>query len=347
MKRLYPPQSTETISLQVESLSVWEVILGIAGYTHAKLRHTFNLDEKWTLDKDSMPSSLVEQLKIIQDTNFWYGMIMLQNELSSPSIQDFSKRLAEMPIDYFYDTLLPYNNRDAETIRKMTATNHQQVELFEKYATYFESHDYLSGYIRHLACYSHHDICELFNDTLNSWYKWVTQHEEWEKWIQALTFDQKQYNTLDILNPTEEIERITGGIKYIPEPSIWTVKLIPHVSYRPWILELRTHDTKLFFYPLKDEYFLESGVPSSELIRGHKALGDELRLKIIYQLLKGPLSLQEMSIHFNTSKTSLHHQLSIIKAAKFISVDKGIYSANASQINDFSGKLSQYLEGLQ
>lgn len=73
-------------------------------------------------------------------------------------------------------------------------------------------------------------------------------------------------------------------IKYFPEPSVWNVKLIPHVSYRPWILENRTPDTKIFFYPLKEAYLLELGVPSNELIRGHKALGDELRLKLLYQL---------------------------------------------------------------
>jgi hypothetical protein len=148
---------------------------------------------------------------------------------------------------------------------------------------------------------------------------------------------------LDKSNPVEEIERITGGVKYLPEPSVWTVKLIPHVSYRPWILEKRTPDTKLFFYPLKEEYLLEPGFPPNELVRGHKALGDELRLKLLYQLLKGPLSLQEMSLQFNTSKTTLHHQLSLLKAAKFIRVDKGIYSANLTQLNGFSGRLTKYL----
>ncbi|MED4718726.1 hypothetical protein [Bacillus badius] len=50
-----------------------------------------------------------------------------------------------------------------------------------------------------------------------------------------------------------------------------------------------------------------------------------------------------MSVQFNTSKTTLHHQLSILKAAKFIRVDKGIYSVNLTQINTFSGRLTQYL----
>lgn len=343
MKHLYSPQPIETISLQVESSPVWEVILGIAGYTHAPLRHTFDLDEKWTSEQNSMPASLVKHLKMIEKTNFWYGLIMLQNKLSSSSVQDFSNRLSEIPIDCFYDTLLPYKDRDTEPMRIGTATEHHRGESFEKYATYFETHDYLRGYVRDLAHYPHQEICDLFNNTLDEWYKWVSQQEEWEKWTQALAFEQKQYSSLDITNPIEQIEQITGGIKYLPEPSVWTVKLIPHVSYRPWILEKRTPDTKLFFYPLKEEYLMEPGVPSNELIRGHKALGDELRLKLLYQLLKGSLSLQEMSVQFNTSKTTLHHQLSILKAAKFIRVDKGIYSANLTQINAFSGRLTQYL----
>lgn len=343
MKHFYSPEPKETISLKVEFSPVWEVILGIAGYTHTELRHTFDLDEKWSSEQASMPESLVRNLTVIEKTNFWYGLIMLQNKLSTFSVQDFSNRLLELPIDLFYDTLLPYKDRSTETIRKTTAIEHHKAKLFETYASYFDTHDYLGGYIRNLSIYSHQEICELFIKTLNEWYKWVSEREEWEKWMQALTFEEKQNSILDITNPVEEIERITDGIHYFPEPSVWNVKLIPHVSYRPWILEKRTPDTKIFFYPLREEFLLEPGVPSNELIRGHKALGDELRLKLLYQILKGPLSLQEISVQFNTSKTTLHHQLSILKAAKFIRVDKGIYSANTTQIKAFSGKLDQYL----
>ena len=103
--------------------------------------------------------------------------------------------------------------------------------------------------------------------------------------------------------------------------------------------------SKLFFYPLNDDYLLEPGKPSQKLVRGHKALGDELRLKLLYQLQQGPLSLQEMSTRFAISKTTLHHQLSILKSAKFVKVHKGIYSVNNSGIDSFSGQLQQFLGG--
>ncbi|MBA4544605.1 helix-turn-helix transcriptional regulator [Thermoactinomyces daqus] len=346
MKHFYSQQPTERICLKVEYSPVWESILGIAGYTHTQFRHTFDLDEKWKENQDSIPASLAKNLKVIEETNFWYGLLMLQNKLSATSIQDFSNRLAKMPIDFLYDTLLPYKDRNTEPMRKAVAKQYNKGEFFEKYASYFEKHDYLGGYVRALGRYSRQEICDLFNNTLNEWYKWVCQREEWEMWTRALAFEQKRYSSLDIENPMEEIERITGGIKYCPEPSVWTVKLIPHISYRPWILELRSPDTKLFFYPLKEEYLMEPGIPPAELVRGHKALGDELRLKLLYQLLKGPLSLQEMSVQFSISKTTLHHHLSLLKAAKFIRVDKGIYSANPMHIHSFTRQLAQYLGDL-
>jgi hypothetical protein len=55
--------------------------------------------------------------------------------------------------------------------------------------------------------------------------------------------------------------------------------------------------------------------------------------------MKGPLSLQGLSVQFNTPKTSLHHQLPLLKAAKFV-VEKGIYSVNPNQISSFSEKLN-------
>ena len=335
--------ATDSISLEVEWNPIWEVILGIAGYTHSRLRYTFEMDENWSEATDSMPESLIQNLKEIEETNFWYGMIMLQDKLSARTVQEFSDELNRLSLSSFYEILLPYKGRDLESSRKDLANHYEKLELFEKYAAHFEGHDYLDGYIRNIGRYSYQSICDLLINTIEAWLKWTSQHEEWDKWSLALEFESKQYSSLDLTKAMEEIERVTGGVKYLPEPSIWSVKMIPHISYRPWLLEIRTADTKLFFYPIKDEYLVSPGEPPAELVRGHKALGDELRLKLLFHLLKGPFSLQELSMQFNTSKTRLHHQLSLLKAAKFVVVDKGIYSVNPVHLHSFSEKLTQYL----
>lgn len=344
MKHLYSPQPVELASLQIESSPVWEIILGISGYTHKQLRHTFDFDEYWCLESTTMPKTLVEYLEIVQEYNFWYGLLMIQNKLSAMTVKEFSEKLSNMSDNSFYDSLLPYKDRETEPIRKSIADNYQNRESFKEYATHFQKHNYLGNYINSLAQYSSKELRRIFTQTLTHWYNWISQQTAWKKWMRALNFEQKQNSAPIITNHFEKIEQITGGIKYQPEPSIWTVKLIPHVSYRPWVLEARTCDTKLFFYPLKIEHLMEPGIPAVDLVRGHKALGDELRLKLLYNLLQGSLSLQELSVQFNISKTTLHHQLSLLKAAKFVTVEKGIYSANSVEIKSFSERISQYLQ---
>ncbi|WP_419881608.1 helix-turn-helix domain-containing protein [Peribacillus sp. B-H-3] len=346
MKQLYQSlEVIEKVNLSVEFSTVWETIIGISGFTHAKLRHTFILDEQWVSEEAKMSEALRGHLKTIEITNFWYALIMLQNDFSSPTIQDFSYSLADMTASEFYEILLPYKNRECELLRRETVRNFHDPESLEKYAAFFKDHEYLGEYIRFLGKYSFEEICDLLIEVLNGWYQWVSQREGWEKWIQALEFEQKQYRSLKVDNPIEQIEQITNGIIYAPEPSVWKVKLVPHVSYRPWVLSIRSSETKIFFYPINEDCLLDTGVPSSHLIKGHKALGDDLRLRLLYQLVKGPLSLQDLSSQFNVSKTTLHHQLSLLRAAKFVKAEKGIYYANINQIQTFSGLLTEYLGG--
>jgi Bacterial regulatory protein, arsR family len=343
MMKYYSPQSKETISLKVESSPVWEVILGIAGYTHSKMRHTFDFDEKWKMDSPTMPHALLNRLSWIEDTNSWFALIMLQNKLSAENIRDFSNSLHQLTAVEFYETVLPYKNRSCENLRKSLADNMLNNELLHTYAEQFKDHEYLSGYILNLSRQRLDELRDLLIRSVQEWFAWISQKEEWSKWSKALQYEDKLHASLDETKPIEEIERITGGIRYVPEPSIWTIKLIPHVSYRPWVLEQRTSETKLFFYPVKEEYLLEPGVPGQDLVNGHKALGDETRLKLLYELVNGPLSLQDISGRFNLSKTTVHHQLSLLKAAKFVRTDKGIYSVNESQIHSLTEKLDQFL----
>ncbi|WKA60241.1 winged helix-turn-helix domain-containing protein [Planococcus shenhongbingii] len=343
MKILNSVAPSETIQLKVEQSPVWELILGIAGYTHKQLRHTFERDEEWTTNKSLMPPSLVQLLKGIEETNFWYGMLLLQNQFAAASVPEFSNLLSAASTADFYEWLLPYHDRQSEALRKEAAREPGQTEVWEKYADLFNGHDYLEGYVHQLLLLSQSETSEMMIRVLTEWENWISQKEEWGKWLQALTFEQKEHRQLDARNAVAEIERVTGGVEYLPEPSVWSVKLIPQVSYRPWVLTIRTADTKLFFYPVKEEHLLEPGVPSNELIRGHKALGDELRLKLLFQLQKHPLSLQELSSQFNTSKTTLHHQLALLKAAKFIRVEKGIYSINPDKLEAFSSQLARYM----
>lgn len=332
----------ETIHLAVEQSPVWEWIVGIAGYTHGQLRHTFEMDEEWTQDAQAMPAALLESLAKIEETNLWYGLLLLQNEFGARSVEELAERLAEISEERFYDVLLPYHSRAAEALREQAAQQPEDSGWWSSYARLFEGHAYLSGYVWQLHGHTRAQLSELFMKVLSEWQDWMTKKFYIGRWLHALTFEEQQHRGLDSANAAKEIERV-ASVDYAPEPSIWSVKLIPHVSYRPWLLTIRTADVKLFFYPVSEEQLLDPEVPPNELIQGHKALGDGLRLNVLHYLCRGPAPLQEMSERFKMSKTTLHHQLALLKAAKFVKVDKGVYSIQPEKLKAFSTQLNRYL----
>ncbi|MBU9675120.1 helix-turn-helix domain-containing protein [Planococcus sp. CP5-4] len=332
----------ESIHLAVEQSPVWEWIVGIVGYTHGQLRHTFEMDEEWKRDAQKMPASLLDLLATIQETNLWYGLLLLQNEFGARSIDEFVERLTGMSDEQFYEVLLPYHSRSAEVLRGEAAQRPNDDALWVQYADLFEGHAYLGGYVRELQEHSKAQLSELFFTVLSEWQDWMSEKLYIAKWLQALDFEAKQHRGLESAKAASEIKHV-AGVDYAPEPSIWSVKLIPHISYRPWLLTIRTADVKLFFYPVSEQHLLDPGVPPNELIQGHKALGDELRLQLLHHLRQGPASLQEISGQFAISKTTLHHQLALLKAAKFVQVEKGVYSIRLDQLEAFSSQLTRYL----
>lgn len=333
----------ETIHLAVEQSPVWEWIVGIAGYTHGQLRLTFEMDDEWTQDAKAMPASLLDSLAKIEETNLWYGLLLLQNKFGAKSVDEFIKRLAEISEERFYDVLLPYRSRSAEALREQAAQHPEDSGWWTSYANLFEGHAYLSGYVWQLYGHTRAELSELFMSVLSEWQDWMAEKPYISKWLKALAFEEQQHRGLDSANAVKEIEHV-AGVAYAPEPSIWSVKLIPHVSYRPWLLTIRTADVKLFFYPVSEQQLLDPEVPPNELIQGHKALGDGLRLNVLHYLCQGPAPLQEMSERFKMSKTTLHHQLTLLKSAKFVKVDKGVYSIQPEKLKAFSTQLNRYLK---
>ncbi len=330
-------EEIERVELKVNVSPIWESIVALAGYTYEPIRHTFDQDDEWK--SDTMPSELEAAVAEIGRTNFWHALLMLQDQIEASTVQDFSNRLTELTEAELYDSVLPYKGRRWEGERIQAA---RSIEARQNYSSYFQGHPFLESYFNALEEYSVEQFKSFLIHTLTSWTAWVETKSEWTNGLAILQKEQQSIE-LDPANPVKDIERITG-VAYVPEPGVWTVKLIPHIAYRPWLLEKRSIETKLFFYPVSDEYFQEQGVPSSELVRGHKALGDSLRLQLLYQLKQGPMSLADLSKLFQVSKTTLHHQLSTLKAAKFVAVNKGVYVLNQARLEGFSTKLQRFLE---
>lgn len=85
-------------------------------------------------------------------------------------------------------------------------------------------------------------------------------------------------------------------------------------------------------------------MPSNFLVQKHKALGDEVRLRIVKLLSENDRSLQSLTEQLNMGKTTIHHHLKILRAAKIVGMNGLKYSLKANVLGLLSKELDQYIK---
>ena len=118
---------------------------------------------------------------------------------------------------------------------------------------------------------------------------------------------------------------------------------------RPWVMLCEHDDTRLFCYPVSDESL--GGVasaPPGGMVRFHKALGDEKRLRMLKFLATETATLQELADRFGLPKSTAHHHLAILRAAGLVRVTSDYdrtYSVRRDVLPEAARLIEAYLEG--
>lgn len=151
------------------------------------------------------------------------------------------------------------------------------------------------------------------------------------------------------LDPAELIERTTGGVRWLSEPGVGRVILAPSYFARPYNFLLAGDDWRLFGYPIADAA-LDAGdplAPPPAVLRLHRALGDETRLRILRLLRDRDLYLTEIAQLLELSKPTIKHHLAQLRAAGLVTVtEEGAvtyYSLRRDRIEDVGLDLAAYL----
>jgi len=148
------------------------------------------------------------------------------------------------------------------------------------------------------------------------------------------------------------IEEVTNGIDYDIPLGVTRVVLIPSVVTRPLSVIDQHRDSLLVYYGVADEFIdADPEAPPAWMVRTYKALSDERRLRILRRLREGDTSLDELTEMLGLSKSTVHHHMSILRAAGLIrihvSTDKSskkrIYGLRDQALEDASGFLDSYL----
>jgi len=151
------------------------------------------------------------------------------------------------------------------------------------------------------------------------------------------------------LGNSELIEQTTNGIRWLPEVAVKRVILAPSYFSRPYNYLLAGEGWRFFGYPVSDEA-LEADdrlAPPLGVVRLHRALGDETRLRILKLLSARDLYLTEIAQQLELSKPTIKHHLAILRSAGLVTIVEAgsviYYSLRWGRVDDASSELAAFL----
>ncbi len=144
------------------------------------------------------------------------------------------------------------------------------------------------------------------------------------------------------------VERITGGVRWSPDPATRRLVLSPSYFARPYNYVFGGRDWHMFAYPLADAALgADADAAPAASLRLFKALGDESRLRILRLLASGDLYLTEIADRMGLSKATISHHLAQLRAAGLVTITQAgtltYYSLRRDRIADASDELATYL----
>ncbi|AIW84679.1 MULTISPECIES: ArsR/SmtB family transcription factor [Bacillus] len=334
----------ETYNVQMKYSILFECALGIAAITHKRLIDTLEKTQsEWEEIRKSLPHEMIEHLQFVERHNTWKALLQLLYDGDFTDLTQFIHNINSLSeVDFKY-VCLPFLGEIHQEKRRLAASGEASVIHELKELTH--DHQFFSTYIEFVC---HADVRELKTHliaVMTGWYDSVVKKEA-EKIVSILERDYEAKNEMNKkMQPEEFVEWATGGVTYMPEPSVHHVLLIPQITYRPWNIEADIEDTKVFHYPVANESIHPEDPyePSYFLVHKHKALGDEARLRIVKLLFEQERTLQEITERLQLGKSTVHHHLKLLRSAKLVDIQDGKYVLRKKAVQSLAKELDAFL----
>ncbi|MBE1556090.1 DNA-binding transcriptional ArsR family regulator [Filibacter limicola] len=332
--------------MELEYSLLWESALGIAAVTNTPLVDTLEKQNEFEKYSAIMSSELRLELDYVEKNNTWKSLLQLLHsyESSSSDLGNFIGYINHLPEVELRYICLPYLGIDFQEKRKLTAEGDRDSIQFMMKKT--EENSFFPGYINFISQVPIAELRTHLINVISLWHEVVIESQS--SHVNAiLKSDCDEKNSMIEKFTSEEfVSWVTGGIDYIPEPSVHTVLLIPQITYRPWTIVSDIEEMKVFYYPVADGNIhpTDTYLPSTILIQKYKALGDEVRLRIIKLLSERDHSLKEITETLELGKSTAHHHLKILRTATLVEIKNSKYRLKERSINWLSRELDFYLK---
>ena len=117
------------------------------------------------------------------------------------------------------------------------------------------------------------------------------------------------------LDPLDVIDAACGGYRYEPEADTDRVVLVPHLSAGHAVLLCQHRRTRIICYPAA----VDEPAARERLLLVGRAIGDPKRVAILERLRTGEASLDELAAEIGLARSTTHHHLAQLRAARLIS----------------------------
>ena len=153
---------------------------------------------------------------------------------------------------------------------------------------------------------------------------WLPRFQEIEK--RVARFEERDVaarrNEQRTLSSDDLIERVTGGLRWVPDNQIRRVILAPSYFSRPFNYIYQGGDWRLFAYPITDAVLeaADTSMPPPSVVRLYRTLGDPTRLRTLKLLADRDWYLTELATQLELSKPTMKHHLAQMRAAGLVTV---------------------------
>jgi DNA-binding transcriptional ArsR family regulator len=112
---------------------------------------------------------------------------------------------------------------------------------------------------------------------------------------------------------------VLPGVDYVPPSFVSEVAFIPDVVLRPGLVFLDHRMMSIASFPVARPQDAADD-PPEVLVRLGKALGDELRLRALRSLARGPISLGDLAGELGVPRSTLAHHIGVLRNAGLVAM---------------------------
>lgn len=340
------------IPIEIDGSSAYEMLVTLwLAFDPEEEHGGFELGPEWFQEvAESTPADLREEIRFLSGTGCTGFCALRGLVVSSPhphdiaSFLDWLEGLEPLTLRRGLVTYLCPVEADPELVGRAASGD------ASAFAEVLEGKPELAGHLRDLFSLEEGELLARMVAALRRFHREVYQSFESDFSASTTRAAAARRALVRGAEPERVIEEVTNGLDYRIPPGVSRLVLVPSVVLRPWALIDQYEDVLMVAYPVADEFIdADPDAPPSWVMKLHKALADDRRLRILRRLSEGPAGLEDLAEMLGLTKSTVHHHVGLLRAAGLVRVsldpEKGskTYTLRPSVLPEANQTLNDYL----